>query len=67
MAYNDYGNQENTYSGHISIIDGLVPSGNTNFPLMSANSIWIPERWDRYINDTRANPYTTGIRLDKRI
>jgi hypothetical protein len=67
MAYNDYGNQENTYSGHISIIDGLVPSGDTNFPLMSANSIWVPERWDRYINDTQANPYTTGIRLDKRI
>lgn len=52
------------YAGHIAIIDGLVPAGNTNFPLMSANSIWIPARWDRFSVETQPE---NSIRVDKRI
>jgi hypothetical protein len=52
------------YLGHIAIIDGLIPAGDTNFPLMSANSIWIPARWDRFSVEEQPE---NSIRVDDRI
>jgi hypothetical protein len=52
------------YVGHIAIIDGLVPAGDTNFPLMSANSVWIPARWDRFSVEEQPE---NSIRVDDRI